>query len=94
MLVCQLNSDLQSRYNGIITKDVNWSLTGRDYPNLNEMPSFIPDQKTSSEHPGFQTTADSSKLEGKQLQAVRFSRGFEIRRSLLVVTFSLLISVG
>lgn len=47
----------------------DWSLPAQAYANLEEMPSFIAQQRQSAPQQTFTTTADPQHLQGKQLQA-------------------------
>ena len=48
------------------SQEVDWTAAGRQYSNLNEMPSFIAQDSHSSAH---KVEVDPSKLQGKQLKA-------------------------
>lgn len=67
MLVCQRYSDLQPDMSS--QQDFDWSLPGQAYSNLEEMPSFMAQQRQSAPQHTFTTTADPQNLQGKQLQA-------------------------
>ena len=66
MLICQHNSDLQP--NTVSQYDIDWTLDAQCYPNVEEAPSFISQQRQTAGQHIFTTTADPSKLQGKQLQ--------------------------
>ena len=67
MLICQRNSDLQPNMNS--TEDYNWASSSSAYPNLEELPSFIAQQRQTATQRIFTTTANPQYLQGKQLQA-------------------------
>ena len=67
MLTCQHNNDLQPNL-----KHYNWSTSSTAYPNLEELPTFITQQRQSTPERTFTTTADPRCLQGKQLQAYTF----------------------
>ena len=67
MLVCQRYSDLEPDMSS--QQDFDWSTPGQAYSNLEEMPSFITQQRQSAPQHTFTTTADPQNLQGKQLQA-------------------------
>ena len=62
MLICQLNADLHTQ------EDIDWTLAAQSYPNLEEAPRFITEQRQAAAQHAFTTTADPCKLQGKQLQ--------------------------
>ena len=66
MLLCSHQQKLEG--NDIhSSQEVNWTAAGRQYSNLNEIPSFIAQQDShSSAH---KVEVDPSKLQGKQLEA-------------------------
>ena len=66
MLICQRNADLQPSVD--TQEDVDWTLAAQSYPNLEEAPRFITDQRQAAAQHAFTTTADPHKLQGKQLQ--------------------------
>ena len=67
MLVCQRYSDLQPDISSQLEFD--WSAPALAYSNLEEMPSFIAQQRQSAPQHTFTTTADPQCLQGRQLQA-------------------------
>ena len=67
MLVCQRNADLQPDMTS--QQDFDWTLPAQAYPNLEQMPSFIAQQRQSAPQHTFTTTADPHHLTGKQLEA-------------------------
>ena len=72
MLVCQHSADLQPNTNS--QEDVDWTQAAQAYPNLEEMPTFIPRQRDSAAEHSFTTSADPQHLQGKQLQAYTIVR--------------------
>ena len=66
MLVCQHNDDLQPNIES--EQEVDWTRAGQAYANIEEMPSFISQQRESAAQPAFTTSADPRQLQGKQLQ--------------------------
>ena len=67
MLVCQRNADIHPNTNS--DQEVDWTHAAQAYTNLEEMPSFISQQRQSAAQRAFTTTADPQRLQGKQLQA-------------------------
>ena len=67
MLVCQRNTDLQPDITS--QQDFDWTLPAQAYPSLEQMPSFIAQQRQSAPQHTFTTTADPHHLTGKQLEA-------------------------
>lgn len=72
MLVCQRNADLQPSVHS--QEDFNWSHAAQAYPNLEEMPSFIPRQQHSAATSVFTTSANPHQLQDKQLQVYTIMR--------------------
>ena len=66
MLVCQHNDDLQPNIES--EQEVDWTRAGQAYANIEEMPSFISQQRESAAQHAFTTSADPQQLQGKQLQ--------------------------
>ena len=66
MLICQQNADLQPTMD--TQEDIDWTLAAQSYPNLEEAPSFITQQRQAAGQHTFTTTADPHNLQGKQLQ--------------------------
>ena len=66
MLICQCNADLQPSVD--TQEDIDWTLAAQSYPNLEEAPRFITEQRQAAAQHAFTTTADPHKLQGKQLQ--------------------------
>ena len=64
MLICDRHADL-----GLNTSshEVDWRLSGQSYPNLQEMPSFIAQQRQLGVQRVFTTNADPQLLQGKQM---------------------------
>ena len=69
MLLCSHQQKLEG--NDIhSSQEVNWTAAGRQYSNLNEMPSFIAQQRQQDSHSSaHKVEVDPSKLQGKQLEA-------------------------
>ena len=67
MLICQRNTDLQPNLNSQ-EDSTDWSSSSAAYPNLEELPTFITQQRQSAPQRTFTTTADPQHLQGKQLQ--------------------------
>ena len=65
MLICRHNADLQPNIDS--QQDFDWTHAAQAYPNLEEMPSFIPRQQESAAASVFTTSADPQHLQGKQL---------------------------
>ena len=66
MLICQRNSDVEPLTTS--QDDVDWTLAAQAYPNLDEAPSFVSQQRQQVTAHIFTTSADPSNLQGKQLQ--------------------------
>ena len=66
MLICQRNTDLQPHADS--QPDVDWTHAAQSYPNLEEAPSFISQQRQTPGHRVFTTTASPANLQGKQQQ--------------------------
>ena len=66
MLICQRNTDLQPHTDS--QPDVDWTHAAQSYPNLEEAPSFISQQRQTPGHRVFTTTASPANLQGKQQQ--------------------------
>ena len=64
MLICHHNADLQTNTDS--HKDVDWTQSAQAYPNLEELPTFITQQRQSAAEHSFTTTADPQHLQGKQ----------------------------
>ena len=69
MLLCSHQQKLEG--NDIhSSQEVDWTAAGRQYSNLNEMPSFIAQQRQQDSHSSaYKVEVDPSKLQGKQLEA-------------------------
>ena len=67
MLVCQRSTELQPNTDS--GQEVDWTEAARAYPNLEEAPSFISQQRQPAAPHTFTTTADPQQLQGKQLLA-------------------------
>ena len=63
MLICRQNADLQPSID--TQEDIDWTSSAQSYPNLDEAPSFISEQRQAAGQHVFTTTAN---LQGKQLQ--------------------------
>ena len=66
MLICQRNVDLQPDTDS--PQDVDWIQAAQSYPNVEEAPSFVSQQRQAAGQQVFNTTADPVNLQGKQLQ--------------------------
>ena len=66
MLICQRNTDLQPNTDS--QQDIDWTLASQSYPNVEEAPSFISQQRQVAAEHVFTTSADPQNLQGKQLQ--------------------------
>ena len=66
MLICQQNAHLQPSMD--TQEDIDWTLATQSYPDLEEAPSFITQQRQAAGQHIFTTTADPHNLQGKQLQ--------------------------
>ena len=66
MLICQRNTDLQPNTDS--QEGIDWTLASQSYPNLEEAPSFISQQRQAAPEHVFTTFADPLNLQGKQLQ--------------------------
>ena len=66
MLICQRNTDLQPNTDS--QQDIDWTLASQSYPNVEEAPSFISQQRQAAGEHVFTTSADPQNLQGKQLQ--------------------------
>ena len=66
MLICRQNADLQPSID--TQEDMDWTLAAQSYPNLEEAPSFISQQRQAAGQHVFTTTANPANLQGKQLQ--------------------------
>ena len=71
MLICQHGAEFPD--SAVVDKDVDWSLAGKAYPSLEEMPHFVAQQHQHHEPlPAVSNcTADPKHLQGKQLQAYK-----------------------
>ena len=67
MLICRNNADLQPSTNS--PENVDWTTAAQEYPNVEEMPTFISRHRESTAQHTFTTSADPERLQGKQLQA-------------------------
>ena len=69
MLLCSHQQKLEG--NDVhSSQEVDWTAAGRQYSNLNEMPSFIAQQRQQDSHSSaHKVEVDPSKLQGKQLEA-------------------------
>ena len=66
MLVCQHSNDLQPTSDS--QDDIDWTQTAQSYPNLEEAPSFLSQQRQAAGEHMFTTSANPQNLHGKQLQ--------------------------
>ena len=65
MLICQQHTDLQPSMD--IEEDVDWTISSQAYPNVEEAPSFISQQRQAAGQHIFTTSADPLNLQQKQL---------------------------
>ena len=65
MLICRQNPDMQPSMN--TQEDVDWTEAAQPYPNIDEAPSFIAQQRQAAGQHVFTTTANPANLQGKQL---------------------------
>ena len=49
-------------------EDIDWTQAAQSYPNIDEAPSFISQQRQAARQHVFTTTANPANLQGKQLQ--------------------------
>ena len=70
MLLCHHQPDFEEGIAGI-SDDVDWSAAGKSYADLQEMPSFIAQQRQHYVHPSYDVTVDPQRLQGKQLEAYK-----------------------
>ena len=66
MLICRQNADLQPSID--TQEDIDWTSSAQSYPNIDEAPSFISQQRQAAGQHVFTTTANPANLQGKQLQ--------------------------
>ena len=66
MLICQHNTELQPNTDS--QQDIDWTQAAQTYPNVEEAPSFISQQRQAAGQHIFTTSADPQNLQGKQLQ--------------------------
>ena len=62
----QRNADLQPSVD--TQEDIDWTLAAQSYPNLEEAPRFMTEQRQAAGQHTITTTADPRNLQGKQLQ--------------------------
>jgi len=67
MLICQHHATLQPATD--LDESVNWTYSAQLYDNLDEIPSFISNQRQLFIQQPFNSDANSTLLQGKQLQA-------------------------
>ena len=81
MLICQYNPEFPQ--SAVDEQDCDWSLAGKKYPDLLEMPSFIAQQRQQYAPPvSTSTNVNPGCLQGKQLEAYTVVREhFEARKS-------------
>ena len=80
MLLCQHKPEFTDSANA--DSSVDWSLAAKAYPNLDEMPHFIAQQRQHHVPQPSSTTADPERLQGKQLHAYSIVRDhFEERKA-------------
>ena len=66
MLICQRNTDIEPSADG--QPDFDWTQACQSYPNVEEAPLFISQQRQAAGQHVFTTSADPAKLQEKQLQ--------------------------
>lgn len=66
MQLCQYHTEFEQV---ISSGEVDWSVAGREYDNLQEMPSFIAQQKQHFVSKSYETEAEAQCLKGKQHEA-------------------------
>ena len=67
MLICRQNADLQPSMD--TQEGIDCTQVAQAYPNMEEAPSFISQQRQAAGQHVFTTTANPANLQGKQLQA-------------------------
>ena len=67
MLICRKNADMQPNMD--TQDDIDWISSAQSYPNIDEAPSFISQQRQAAGPHVITTTAGPTNLQGKQLQA-------------------------
>ena len=72
MLICQQNAEFDQSSSD--QQDHDWSLAAEAYPDLQEMPSFVAQQRQQYVSPPVSTSADPCRLQGKQLVAYNVVR--------------------
>ena len=66
MLICRQNAEMQHSMD--TQEDIDWTASAQSYPNIDEAPSFISQQRQAATRHVFTTTANSANLQEKQLQ--------------------------
>ena len=66
MLICCQNAEMQPSMD--TQEDIDWTASAQSYPNIDEAPSFISQQRQAAGQHTFTTTANPANLQGKQLQ--------------------------
>ena len=66
MLICRQNAEMQPSMD--TQEDIDWTASTQSYPNIDEAPSFISQQRQASGQHVFTTTVNPANLQGKQLQ--------------------------
>ena len=66
MLICRQNAEMQPSMD--TQEDIDWTASAQSYPNIDEAPSFISQQRQAAGQHTFTTTANPANLQGKQLQ--------------------------
>ena len=66
MLICHQNAEMQPSME--TQEDIDWTASAQSYPNIDEAPSFISEQRQAAAQHVYTTTANPANLQGKQLQ--------------------------
>lgn len=69
MLICQHRAEFPDSV--VSSSNTDWSLAAKAYPDLEEMPHFIAQQRQQYVPHSPETTADPNRLQGKQLEAYK-----------------------
>ena len=66
LLICHQNVEMQPSMD--TQEDIDWAVSTQSYPNIDGAPFFISQQRQAAGQHVFTTTANSTNLQGKQLQ--------------------------
>ena len=66
MLICRQNADMQHSMD--TRENIDWTSSAQSYPNIDEAPSFLSQQRQAAGPHVFTTTANPANLQGNQLQ--------------------------